>query len=126
MHLSDLPTVYDYTPDYASNLAGSTEMFWPGDQGRWQAANLAGFGIANPASANCAAKGGVEEAGFCTLQDGTRCESFALLRGDCPKKPILGWVLLGYGLGYITAKAVRGAESRPRMLERHTRRFYRR
>lgn len=38
---SSLPTVYDLTPDYASNLAGSTDLFWPGDQGRWQAANLA-------------------------------------------------------------------------------------
>jgi len=39
MALSSLPTIYDLTPDYASNLAA--EMFWPGDQGRWQAANLA-------------------------------------------------------------------------------------
>lgn len=41
MSLSDLPTIYDLTPDYASNLASPADLFWPGDQGRWQAANLA-------------------------------------------------------------------------------------
>ena len=40
MALSDLPTLYDLT-EPASNLAAA-DMFWPGDQGRWQAANLAG------------------------------------------------------------------------------------
>ncbi len=50
--------------------------------------------IANPASTNCVEKGGKldivkdeagGEVGMCTLQDGTVCEEWAYLRGECPK-----------------------------------------
>lgn len=48
--------------------------------------------IANPASENCIAKGGKLEIvdtpegqqGMCTLPDGTRCEEWAYMRGECP------------------------------------------
>jgi uncharacterized protein len=48
--------------------------------------------IANPASENCIAKGGTLEIvdapegqhGMCTLADGTRCEEWAFMRGECP------------------------------------------
>lgn len=48
--------------------------------------------IANPASEHCIAKGGTLEIvdapegqhGMCTLPDGTRCEEWAFMRGECP------------------------------------------
>jgi uncharacterized protein len=48
--------------------------------------------IANPASENCIQKGGKLEIaetpegqqGFCILPDGTRCDEWALFRGECP------------------------------------------
>lgn len=48
--------------------------------------------LANPASENCIAKGGTLEIvdtpegqhGMCTLADGTRCEEWAFMRGECP------------------------------------------
>jgi len=47
--------------------------------------------IANPASENCIAKGGKLDIvdgpdgqyGMCTLPDGTQCEEWALMRGEC-------------------------------------------
>jgi len=86
MALSDLPTFYDLTPNPASNLAGSTEMFWPGDQGRWQAANLA---------------------------DGEMS----------PAMSIVGWVLLGYGVGYVAYKAMRGGQGLSGYSRRSRRRY---
>jgi hypothetical protein len=86
MHLSDLPTVYDYTPDYASNLADSTEMFWPGDQGRWQAANLSEMS---------------------------------------PAASIVGWLLLGYGVGYIAYKTLNPSNNGLSGYSRRSRRRYR-
>jgi putative hemolysin len=49
-------------------------------------------GLANPASSNCAAKGGrtvVEkrvpgEFGVCVFDDNRQCEEWAMLRGECP------------------------------------------
>lgn len=50
--------------------------------------------LANPASKNCVDKGGkldiVTDAsggqrGICTLKDGTKCEEWAYMRGECPK-----------------------------------------
>ena len=50
-------------------------------------------GLANPASTNCAAKGGrlgIEknprggEFGVCLFEDNRQCEEWALLRGECP------------------------------------------
>jgi uncharacterized protein len=48
--------------------------------------------LANPASVNCEEKGGKLEIvdtpegqqGICVLADGTRCDEWAFLRGDCP------------------------------------------
>jgi len=48
--------------------------------------------LANPASVNCEQKGGKlemvsnpdGEQGICVLADGTRCEEWAYLRGECP------------------------------------------
>src|SRR5688572_11830064 len=48
-------------------------------------------GIANPASSNCVEKGGTLQVasapngqlGVCTFSDGTRCEEWRLLRGQC-------------------------------------------
>ncbi len=48
--------------------------------------------LANPASVHCADKGGKLEIvdtpdgqeGICTLADGTRCEEWAYMRGECP------------------------------------------
>lgn len=48
--------------------------------------------IANPASVNCIDKGGTLEIvdapegqhGICTLKDGTKCEEWAYMRGECP------------------------------------------
>jgi putative hemolysin len=51
--------------------------------------------IANPASKNCIDKGGqldirtAEEGsqrGYCILKDGTECEEWAYMRGECPSK----------------------------------------
>ena len=51
-----------------------------------------GLGIANPASENCAAKGGTlsirqdaggNATGYCTLPDGTTCEEWAFMDGKC-------------------------------------------
>lgn len=49
--------------------------------------------LANPASVNCEQKGGKLEIettpagqqGICVLADGTRCEEWAYMRGECPK-----------------------------------------
>lgn len=49
--------------------------------------------IANPASVHCEQQGGkleIERApdgerGICVLPDGTRCEEWAYMRGECPK-----------------------------------------
>lgn len=51
--------------------------------------------IANPASEHCIAKGGTLEIvatpegehGMCTLPDGTKCEEWAFMRGECPCGP---------------------------------------
>ena len=51
--------------------------------------------IANPASVNCIDKGGTLEIvdtpegqqGICTLKDGTKCEEWAYMRGECPCGP---------------------------------------
>lgn len=48
--------------------------------------------IANPASTNCIDKGGKldivdgpgGQQGICTLADGTQCEEWAYMRGECP------------------------------------------
>jgi putative hemolysin len=48
--------------------------------------------LANPASTNCVDKGGKleivngpgGEQGICTLADGTQCEEWAYMRGECP------------------------------------------
>ena len=48
--------------------------------------------LANPASVNCKDKGGTLEIvdtpegqqGICTLKDGTKCEEWAYMRGECP------------------------------------------
>lgn len=48
--------------------------------------------LANPASVNCVDKGGTLEIvdtpegqmGMCTLKDGTKCEEWAYMRGECP------------------------------------------
>jgi uncharacterized protein len=50
--------------------------------------------IANPASVNCASKGGKlsivdkpeGQVGMCTLSDGTVCEEWAYFRGECREK----------------------------------------
>jgi uncharacterized protein len=50
------------------------------------------IGRANPASVNCIQRGGtlqiVEvsggQAGICRLPNGTQCDEWALLRGECP------------------------------------------
>ena len=56
----------------------------------------AGAGIANPASENCTQQGGKLEirdeaqgqAGYCKFADGSECEEWALLRGECkPGQP---------------------------------------
>lgn len=49
--------------------------------------------IANPASVHCEQQGGkleiersaAGERGICVLPDGTRCEEWAYMRGECPK-----------------------------------------
>lgn len=52
-----------------------------------------GPGLANPASQNCTAVGGMLQIetradggqfGVCTFEDNRQCEEWALLRGDCP------------------------------------------
>ncbi len=48
--------------------------------------------LANPASVHCEQEGGKLEIvdtpegqqGICTLKDGTRCEEWAYMRGECP------------------------------------------
>ncbi len=48
-------------------------------------------GIANPASENCVAQGGTVdirqgeggEVGYCVFADGSECEEWALMRGEC-------------------------------------------
>lgn len=59
-------------------------------------------GIANPASENCVKQGGTVdirkeaagEVGYCRFADGSECEEWALLRGECqPGKPAAGTVL---------------------------------
>jgi putative hemolysin len=50
-----------------------------------------GEGIANPASENCVAQGGTleirqgegGEVGYCVFADGSECEEWALMRGEC-------------------------------------------
>lgn len=50
-----------------------------------------GAGIANPASENCVAQGGTlvirqgdgGEVGYCVFADGSECEEWALMRGEC-------------------------------------------
>ncbi len=50
-------------------------------------------GLANPASANCIAKGGklemrknkLGEYGVCLFEDNRQCEEWALFRGQCPE-----------------------------------------
>lgn len=50
-----------------------------------------GAGLANPASEYCAENGGTEENrsgeggeyGVCVFPDGSECESFAYMRGEC-------------------------------------------
>lgn len=50
-------------------------------------------GLANPASANCTAKGGTLEMrtnkqgqyGVCLFEDNRQCEEWALMRGECPE-----------------------------------------
>lgn len=89
-----------------------------------------GVGIANPASENCVAKGGKVEiidtpagqSGICVFPDGTRCEEWALLRGQCapgaasPRKhisPLLtfpaGGAVIGGLIGYGVKRDARGA-----------------
>lgn len=50
-------------------------------------------GLANPASANCLKQGGTldiwtggdgGQIGVCTFDNGSKCEEWAMLRGDCP------------------------------------------
>ena len=58
-------------------------------------------GLANPASANCEAKGGTLELrqnkngeyGVCLFEDNRQCEEWALLRGECP---VGGLKITGY------------------------------
>ena len=56
----------------------------------------AGEGIANPASENCVKQGGTleirkeaaGEVGYCKFADGSECEEWAFMRGECkPGKP---------------------------------------
>lgn len=55
--------------------------------------NTGDTGIANPASTNCIDKGGeliMEEedegqVGYCVFDDGSKCEEWALFRGECKK-----------------------------------------
>lgn len=51
-------------------------------------------GLANPASVNCAEKGGTVviqkrgdggEYGVCVFEDNRQCEEWAMFRGDCPE-----------------------------------------
>ena len=50
-----------------------------------------GLGISNPASDNCVAKGGTlstvdtpqGQQGMCTLPNGTTCDEWAFMRGEC-------------------------------------------
>jgi putative hemolysin len=54
----------------------------------------AGQGIANPASENCVKQGGTleirkgagGEVGYCKFADGSECEEWALMRGECKPK----------------------------------------
>ena len=54
-------------------------------------APLAGAAIANPASENCVAQGGTleirqeagGEVGYCVFADGSECEEWAYMRGEC-------------------------------------------
>jgi uncharacterized protein len=54
------------------------------------------YSIANPASVNCEQKGGKleirttaggDQYGVCTFLDGSECEEWALLRGECVPVP---------------------------------------
>ena len=64
-------------------------------------------GLANPASENCAEKGGTlsiekrgdgGEYGVCVFDDNMQCEEWAMMRGDCPE----GGIKV---TGYITPAA---------------------
>jgi len=87
-----------------------------------------GVGAANPASENCVAKGGKVEitdtpagqSGICVFPDGTRCEEWALLRGQCapgapPRRhisPLLtfpaGGAVIGGLIGYAVKRDAHG------------------
>jgi len=67
-----------------------------------------GMGLSNPASVNCADKGGtltilsrgdLGEYGVCTFAENFQCEEWALYRGECP----VGGVDVS---GYVTPQAV--------------------
>jgi uncharacterized protein len=73
----------------------------------WTAACAQGQGLANPASQNCAARGGTlkierrpdgGEYGVCVFTDNYQCEEWAMFRGNCP----VGGLRL---TGYVTAAA---------------------
>lgn len=64
-------------------------------------------GLANPASENCTAKGGMSQIetlpsgaqyGVCLFEDNRQCEEWALMRGECP----VGGIKV---TGYVTPQA---------------------
>jgi len=91
-------------------IAGAVFLFWPEKHTQQPIAennpapttNTDNVGLANPASVNCADKGGQlqivkrgdgGEYGICYFEDNRQCEEWALMRGDCP---VGGLKITGY------------------------------
>jgi hypothetical protein len=81
---------------------------WIPNEASWPVSGLGQeVGMANPASANCIAKGGTVsvrdvaggQAGYCTLPDGTTCEEWALYRGECGTKKSRAGLIAGFAIG---------------------------
>ncbi|WP_427312855.1 putative hemolysin [Cupriavidus sp. H39] len=72
----------------ACSLAAAACTTTPADR---PAGSGAAIGMANPASVNCAQRGGklqivstpAGQTGICTFPSGKQCEEWALMRGEC-------------------------------------------
>ena len=75
----------------AASLAAAACTTTPAERPASPASSGAAVGMANPASVNCAQRGGklqivstpAGQTGICTFPSGKQCEEWALMRGEC-------------------------------------------
>lgn len=83
---------------------------------------MMGLGIANPAATFCVKAGGKSSVdGYCTLPNGTRCEQWAFMRGECGKGVAVGasretdigilWAAYAQAQGLVDALADQGSDA---------------